>query len=296
MSKTVAKRSEASEAMLEAGATGRALMGGTRAMRKAGKRFLPKFEAESEVSYKARLASSWLFNGYRKTSRDMTGRVFDKPVEIADGAPTQVLEWAENIDLAGNDLSTFARRVFEDGLSGPGVSYIMVDAPSRPEQVTRAQAAAMNLRPYVVHLRAEDILGWQTKVINNVTTLSQLRIMETVKEPDPEDEFTEHEIEQVRVLDRLDDGVQVRVYRKVRYDEWQLHEGPSFTGLSEITVVPFYANRTSFFAGEPLLDDLADVNIAHWQSPSRRIGGCETTPPERPRQAPPSRRIGGCEK
>lgn len=268
MSKTVAKRSQASEAMIDAIATGRALMGGTRAMRKAGKQFLPKFEAESQEAYEARLKSSWLFNGYRKTVRDMTGRVFDKAIEIADGAPSQVLDWAENIDLAGNDLSTFARRVFEDGLSGPGISYIMVDAPPREATVTQAQAQALNLRPYLVHLRAEDILGWQTRVIANVTTLTQLRILETVTEPDPEDEFTEIEINQVRVLDRLDTGVQVRVYRKNKSDQWDLHEEPTFTGLDEITVAPFYANRTGFFAGEPMLDDLADINIAHWQSQS----------------------------
>lgn len=268
MSKTVAKRSAASQAMIDATASARALMGGTRAMRKAGKQFLPQFEAEGREAYDARKDSSWLFNGFRKTVRDMTGRVFDKPIEIADGAPAQLLEWAENIDLAGSDLSTFARRVFEDGMSGPGVSYIMVDAPSRPETVTRAQAQSMNLRPYLVHLRAEDILGWQSQTIANATTLAQLRIMETAKEQDPDDEFTDVEIEQVRVLDRLENGVQVRIYRKTKADQWQLHEEPTLTGLTEITVVPFYANRAGFFAGEPMLDDLADINIAHWQSQS----------------------------
>nr|WP_249139116.1 DUF4055 domain-containing protein [Actibacterium sp. MT2.3-13A] len=38
--------------------------------------------------------------------------------------------------------------------------------------------------------------------------------------------------------------------------------------MPEITVVPFYANRNGFFTGAPLLDDLADVNVAHWQSQS----------------------------
>jgi hypothetical protein len=268
MSQSVAKRSPASQAMIDATGAARALMGGTRAMRKAGTRFLPQFEAEGCEAYEARRDSSWLFNGFRKTVRDMTGRVFDKPVEISDGAPSQIIEWAENIDLAGNDLSAFARRVFEDGLSGPGVSYIMVDAPARPETVTRAQAQRMNLRPYLVHLRAEDILGWQTQVIANVTTLSQLRIMETVKEADPNDEFAEIDVEQVRVLDRLESGVQVRLFRKNKAEQWEQVQEPTLTGLTEITVAPFYANRAGFFAGEPMLDDLADINVAHWQSQS----------------------------
>lgn len=272
MSDTVAKRSKASEAMIAAIEGPRALMGGTRAMRQAGKRFLPKFEAESQEAYEARLSASWLFNGMRKTVRDMTGRVFDKTVEIAEGASV-LINWAENIDLAGNDLSVFARRVFEDALSGPGISYIMVDAPPRGDTVTRAQAQNMNLRPYLVHLRAEDVLGWQARSIDNVMTLTQLRIMEAETEADPKDEFNQIEVEQVRVLDRLDSGVQVRLFRKVKTgegqrEEWALYDEPRMTGLDEITVAPVYLNRTGFFAGLPLLDDLADVNIAHWQSQS----------------------------
>ena len=270
MSNAVAKRSEASQAMLDAARKGRALMGGTAAMRKAGETYLPKFEAESREAYEARRDSSWLFNGYRKTVRDMVGRVFDKPVELDASAPAQIEGWAKNIDMQGRDLSTFLRAVFEDAISGCGISYIMVDAPPRNGTVTRAQAQAANMRPYMVHLTVEDVLGWQARTINNVMTLTQIRIMESVTEPDPEDEFKQEQVSQIRVLDLVERGVQTRLYRKTgKNDQWQLYDEPTIAqGVDEITVVPVYVNRTSFFAGEPLLDDLADVNIAHWQSQS----------------------------
>lgn len=271
MSKSVANRSKASERMVTAGERIRALMGGSTAMRAAGVKYLPKFTAETGETYNERLALSWLFNGTRKTVRDMTGRVFKKPVELAEDTPDEVKAWATNIDLAGRDLSTFAREVFEDGMQA-GVAYIMVDAPARQGTVTAAQAAQQGLRPYMVHLRVEDVLGWRTEVVNNVTALAQLRIMESVSEQDPQDEFATVSIDQVRVLDRTDQGVMTRLYRKVKdasgKDEWQLLDEPTFSGMDEITVVPFYANRTGFFEAEPLLDDLADVNIAHWQSQS----------------------------
>lgn len=271
MSKSVANRSKASERMVTAGERIRALMGGSTAMREAGVKYLPKFTAETGETYNERLALSWLFNGTRKTVRDMTGRVFKKPVELAEDTPDEVKAWATNIDLAGRDLSTFAREVFEDGMQA-GVAYIMVDAPARQGTVTAAQAAQQGLRPYMVHLRVEDVLGWRTEVVNNVTVLAQLRIMESVSEQDPQDEFATVSIDQVRVLDRTDQGVMTRLYRKVKQaggkDEWQLLDEPTFSGMDEITVVPFYANRTGFFEAEPLLDDLADVNIAHWQSQS----------------------------
>ena len=271
MTNSVAKRSKDINKMVDSAVRLRALMGGTTAMRAAGVKYLPQFKAEDGETYAERLALSWLFNATKKTVRDMTGRVFKKPVELAEDTPDQIKEWAQNIDLAGRDLSTFAREVFEDGMQS-GVSYIMVDAPARDDTVTVAQATAMNLRPYLAHLRVEDVLGWKTEVVNNTTVLSQLRIMESVGEPDPKDEFNTIQIEQVRVLDRTEQGVQTRLYRKVKdqsgKEDWQLYEEPTFSDMMEITVIPFYANRTGFFTGEPLLDDLADVNIAHWQSQS----------------------------
>lgn len=267
MTSTVANRSAESEEQVTCSAKARALMDGTEGLREAGKTYLPKFDAESETDYTARLNSSWLFNGFRKTVRDMAGRVFAKPIEI-EQAPASIEEWAVNVDNAGSDLSTFARKVFEDGLAA-GISYVMVDAPPRQGTVTVAQAAA--LRPYLVHLKATDILGWKVGTANGQPVLTQLRIMESLKEDDPKDEFAQKTVEQVRVLDRLDSGVQVRLYRKVKVgnsEDWQMLDEPTMTGLAEITVTPFYANRADFFMGEPLLDDLADVNIAHYQSQS----------------------------
>lgn len=267
MSNAVAKRSPAVARMVERAAKQRALMGGSRAMRESGTEYLPKFEGESPESYQQRLKMSWLFNGYRKTVKDMTGKVFAKPVEIEAG-PTQIADWAENIDMQGNDLSTFARRVFEDGYDA-GISFIWVDAPPRNGVVTLAQVEAENLRPYFVHLPVEDVLGWKSETIGNVTRLTQFRIMETVTKPDEKDEFAQVEIQQVRVLDRTEGGVQTRLFRKGRdAEKWEQVGEPTLSGVPEITVVPFYANRTGFFTGEPILDDLADVNIAHWQSQS----------------------------
>jgi hypothetical protein len=245
----------------------RALMGGTEAMRAAGVAYLPRFAKESEEAYRSRLASSWLFNGFRKTVRDMVGRVFSKPVELA-GADARLVEWCENVDMQGRDLSTFARQVFEDAISGPGVSYIMVDSPRREGVVTQAVAQAQNLRPYMTHLRVEDVLGWRAETVQNVTRLVQLRVMEEVQERDPADEFGSVSVQQVRVLDLVDGLVQVRLFRRTGdKKDWAVFDD-YLTDATEITVVAVYANRTGFFTGLPLLDDLADINIAHWQSQS----------------------------
>ena len=265
MSKTVNKRSKAMADMVEAAKKGRALMGGTDTMRTAGDTYLPKFKAEQDADYQARLHSSWLFNGMRKTVKDMTGRVFTKPITIVDGSD-RLKEFATDINMQGQDLSAFASDVFKDAFL-PGISFIMVDAPRRDGETTRAQATSLGLRPYMVHLRVEDILGFKTELFNNVLALSMLRILESVTENDPKDEFTQINVDQVRVLTREVSTVSVRIYRKNDKDEWLVVDEYQ-TNAEEITVIPFYAQRTGFFTAEPVLEDLADVNIAHWQSQS----------------------------
>lgn len=265
MTQSVAQRTPAAEALLKSAALGCVLMGGTKAMRGAGQKYLPKFPAESHEAYEARLASSFLFNGFKKTVRDMTGRVFTKSVEIEGGA---LSEEEQNIDMQGRDLSAFARDVFEAGLSGCGLSFIMVDAPPRQGDVTKAQAQASNLRPYLVHVKPEEVLGWKTATEGSRTFLSQWRTMEKVEQDDPEDEFATVTVDQVRVLTLVDGKVNVRLYREAdKGANWELYDEFD-TQAAEITVVPFYANRTGFFAAEPPLEDLADKNVEHWQSAS----------------------------
>lgn len=272
MMDAVAKRSAASAAMVDRSAPLRALMGGTRAMREAGEALLPRFAGESPLAYRARLNQSWLFNGLRKTVRDMTGRVFARPPKLVDD-PEPYSAWAANIDLAGNDLAVFARMVFADALQS-GVSFILVDAPRREGVVTRAQAEAANLRPYFTHVPVEDVLGWRAESIANVMTLTQLRLAETFIAEDPRDEFAQVEVPQVRVLDREPGGIRTRLFRQSeREGKWTpvpQEDGGDFIipGLSEIPLAPVYVQRAGFMQGEPPLDDLADVNIAHWQSQS----------------------------
>jgi hypothetical protein len=71
-------------------------------------------------------------------------------------------------------------------------------------------------------------------------------------------------VEQVRVLYP---GA-YEIWRKVgESNSWQVHEEGT-TGLAKITLVPVYLNRTGFMQGEPPLEDLADLNLAHWRRSS----------------------------
>ncbi|AOY93822.1 DNA-binding protein [Cupriavidus sp. USMAA2-4] len=249
-----------------------ALMGGTAAMRAAGKTYLPQWPNEPAPAYQARLATATLFPAFSRTVEVLTGKPFAKPLTLSDDVPARIQEWAEDIDLQGRNLHAFADSLCAEAL-GPGLGGILVDFPQTTDRrgralyATRAAEQAAGVRPYFVQIRAGDILGWRSKRINGVETLIQLRLLETVVEDDGP--FGEKEVEQVRVLY----PGHWEVWRKSERampdgrQEWILHDKGK-TSLPKIPFAPFYGKRTGFMTARPPLAELAHMNVEHWQSKS----------------------------
>jgi hypothetical protein len=267
--KSVATVSKTQGAMITAAKLPRTLVGGTKAMREAGTLYLPKEPAETQAAYDNRKARSTLFNAFGKTAEDMTGKVFQKEIQLSDSVPQALQDFAEDIDSTGRHLNLFARDLLYDGLQVGG-GYILVDAPPPPtradkQPATKADYIATKWRPYLVHIPVERLIGWKSTTINGAETLTQVRILECVTEEDGP--YLEKEIEQIRVIEP---GTW-QTFRKSpsgdQGDEWIPHENGT-NSLQKITLVPFYANRTGFMTFSPPLEKLADTNVAHWQSQS----------------------------
>lgn len=275
----------ASEAQIEAAkawALPMALVGGTNAMRKGNTTFLPQEEAESDKAYQNRLNRTYLFNGFAKTVEDLTGKVFAKPLVLQPDVPAQIRGtydkdgkkvvnpgYAENIDLTGRHLNNFACDVFKAGME-TGIEYVFIDMPPAIEDGTRKDEQDAGVRPYLVHVRPQNILGWKSRSIGGVMTLTQVRMYECSTETDPDDEFQEVDVERVRVVNYDPvDGVTWELYRKPEgeEEEWVLEDMGTMS-VSRIPLVPIYLNRVDFMRGVCPLRDLADLNLAHWQSTS----------------------------
>lgn len=246
-----------------------ALLGGTTAMRKAGKTYLPQWPGENDETYKARLNTATLFPAFGRTVEVLTGKPFSKPITFNDDVPKKFLEWSENIDLQGHNLHAFAAAVCFHAISY-GLCGILVDFPTvkNGETQTVADETAAGVRPYFVHIHAQSILGWRAERIQGVQTLTQLRFLEVVSEP--EGAFGEKEIEQVRVLYpgrwevwRESEKVVDATGKK----EWVLF-ADGVTTIQKIPFVPVYGRRTGFMQGVPPLVELAHMNVEHWQSKS----------------------------
>jgi hypothetical protein len=239
------------------------LMGGTSAMRAAGKALLPQFPAEQDDTYKERLALSTLLPVYAETVNNMTSRVFAEPLQLGEDVSDDIKTLCSDIDLAGNDLNSWSVDLFRNGLSH-GLCHALIDyQPTRdtegnPLYKTRAEEIAAGVRPYAVIVKPDQVLGWRFVA----GRLMQIRYMESVEVPDGE--FGTASIQQVRVLEP---GVW-RTYRKPdKSGAWEIH-GQGTTSLSYIPWVTFYTGRTGALTAKPPLLELAYLNVKHWQSQS----------------------------
>lgn len=240
-----------------------ALMGGTKAMRAAGRTFLPQWPKEDPTAYNDRLQLSTLLPAYSETVKNMTGRVFAEPIVVGDDVPTEIAGYLENVDNQGNNLQVWAQSLFGKGLSH-GLSFVLVDYPQTENLQTRADEIAAGARPYAVIIKPEQVLGWKYETVNGKPVLTQFRYVESVEEEDPDDEFANICVEQVRVLE----PGYWRTYRQTGKDNgWELHE-EGFTTLDYVPIAVFYTNRTGFMTAVPPLLELAHLNIKHWQSQS----------------------------
>lgn len=236
-----------------------ALVGGTGAMREAGKAFLPQFPAEDPDSYKARLSMATLFPAFTRTSEVLAGKPFSKPVHV-EGVPDDMEDMLDDIAGEGVTLHAFSAALFLECVQ-KGVAGVLVDVPPSPGARTKAEEAEAGIRPYFAVYKGPSILGWRA----DGDTITQLRLLEQVMEPDGL--WGEKCVPQVRVLT----PGKWEVYRKVKIEggreEWRVYaEGT--TSLSRVPFVPFYGIRKGFCIGATPLLDLAFLNVAHWQSSS----------------------------
>jgi len=264
MTDAVRQQSSVVSAMAEDWTLIDALMGGTKTMRQAGKRYLPQWPAEEQRSYAARLATATLFPAYERTVSVLTGKPFSKPITIGEDVPARIKGWLEDVDLQGRNLDAFGSDLCQGAL-GYGLQGILVDCPPNRGAKTKADEQKAGLRPYFVHVRHDNILGWKTARVGGSIVLTQLRLLELVEAPDGE--FAVKMIEQVRVLE----PGKWTTWRKGKVadgtESWvQAENGTTTIGV--IPFVPIYGKRKDFMIGTAPMIELAHANVEHWQSKS----------------------------
>ena len=134
------------------------LMGGTLAMRSAGKKWLPPESRENAVNYEARLNRSYLYGAFKDTIQKLSSKPFSKPVAISGSLQDPLDMIVSDADLRGRDLTQFARMVFEDGLKY-GMAHVLVDYPNTGGGLSRGAERSQGIYPYFCHIRPTDLLA-----------------------------------------------------------------------------------------------------------------------------------------
>jgi hypothetical protein len=241
------------------------LLGGASAMKAKATEYLPKFPKEDAGHYNARIANSTLFNAYGDTVGTIIGKPFSKPLDMKGDLPEPLDQIAEDVDGAGKELMQLAKDVFSDYINR-GLGHILVDYPKtindEGRSPNRRQEREAGYRPRFVHIRPDQLIGWQTmKDITGKPYLSRIRIRETQVEPDGQ--WGEKIVKYIRVIEP--DIWQL--YKETDQDEYTLLE-EGINSLGKVPLVTGYSNMTGFLMAEPPLRDLAETNLAHFQSDS----------------------------
>lgn len=241
-----------------------ALVGGTEAMRSSGKAYLPQWPKEESDAYNDRLGTAVLFNAFGHTTESLSSKPFARPMTIT-GLADGVENYLNNVDLLGSDIHTFSAECMVQCLQF-GLHGVLVEYPQADGIRTRKQELERGVRPYMTHYRYDSILGWKAQPDAKGAYLTQLRLLEQVKEPDGR--WAEKVVRQVRVLE------------PGRWEVWRERQRPNQaqlewylfaygeTSIKKIPFVFFYGLKRGFGIGRPPLLNLAHLNVQHWQSSS----------------------------
>lgn len=257
-----------------------ALLGGTEEMRARGTTYMPMHPGEDTSRYQERLGSAVLWNQTELTLGGWEGRPFSDPLKLKEDVPEQIVDLKENIDMQGNNMNVFARKWFRVGVS-KAFCHVLVEQPTiQPREdgrpLSKGETDKQNIRPYWVLVEPNDVISARSEIINGVDVWTNVRIKESVLVPSPDDEFAEVIEKRIRVYDRVEQAggavVSLRTYKE-QVDEkgsgttWVLATTVQLQ-FDEIPMVTFYAQKEGFLLGKSPLQDLADLNIKHWQEQS----------------------------
>lgn len=222
---------------------------GIHRMRAAGKIYLPKFPSESQKDYEFRLGCSKMTNIYRDVVEALAAKPFEDEVCLeGDNIPSQLTDFIENVDGAGNNLTVFSSLTFFNGINS-AVDWIFIDYPETSSETikTVADQKAAGVRPFWSHVLGRNVLEARSGIVNGLEVLNYIRILEPVTG-------------RVRLFERSDSGVIWELWEKNTKKEWIKIQSGNLT-IDVIPLVPFATGRRDgrTFRFFPAMQDAADL-------------------------------------
>lgn len=143
---------------------------------KQGVIYLPKLPAEHDEDYKFRLNCAKFTNVYRDVVETLASKPFEEEVKLTGEPPESLLDFVENVDGEGNNLTVFAAETFFNGIND-ALAWILIDYPDATVR-TVEQMKKNNIRPFWSLIYAENVIDVRTKKVGAKRVISYARIME----------------------------------------------------------------------------------------------------------------------
>lgn len=242
------------------------VLGGTASMRAAGERYLPKHQYEGDDAYKERLSRATLKNYTLRTLDNLTSKAFRDPPLLGEDVPEQIKKLMDDVDMEGNALHVFARAWFRLSVQR-AFAFCLVDfsrtAPVEGRARTLEDDRRDGVRPFWRLIDAADMIFVRAEKVGDKVRIVEARFKEEEEVPDG---WGVKCVDRIRVLKPGSfELYEKRVVRKGAKPKWVLVDGGPM-GLDYIPIVPFYTAKESLAEGKPPLEDLAYLNVEHFQS------------------------------
>lgn len=269
----------------------RACVAGQDAIHAAGEAYLARLVNETDANYLARKGRAGFVGFTGRTVQGLKGMLFRKPPVFKVSPGTEAM--LQDVTKSGVSMEAFAQLIAEEVLVVNRVG-VLVDRPAESTAgMTVAQVEAQNLRPHLALYKAESIINWNVAWINNKSVTALVVLQEEGKVPN-EDEFVAVTETRWRVLDlsvpppvvtgeAIPDTLAYRV-REFRKDgeNFVLVKPPYFPqmngkAMTEIPFEIFAVDHTGPAVSKPPLEDLAHVNISHYQTTADLEHGAHKT-------------------
>ena len=265
-------------AMLPIWKRARDVYAGTLKLREYTTEYLPKLTDEENDAYLARLNRTVLYNSFYRTISGFLGMLFRVPAVV--DAPPNTLAMFDDITLTGIPLSIWVQN--EVALECMIVNRVglLVNYPVTDEAMTIADAGMLNIRPSMAAIKAEQIINWKERRVNNKYSLS----MAVIKEDHavPIDEFEDKIVTRYRVLDLDENDVyRVRIIEpqesKGKVVDVEIERYYPIMNSKTMNYIPFYITGTANIKPDvdmPIMSDLADLCIAHFMAYADLANAC----------------------
>lgn len=248
---------------------------------KAGRtKYLPKpnpedRSPENDERYAEYLERAVYYNATGRTLKGLVGQIFSK--DVVPDLPPELEAMITNISGSGLSLEQQAKKAAGDVIAF-GRAALFVDYPQSEQPLTKQQIDELYIMPTINLYGAKDVINWGVSAVGARVFLSLVIISENYSIA--KDEFEAEVKKQFRVLRIVDGKYQVEIWRK---DEAGTHKPiapaviPTDASGNPFTEIPFTfigSENNDPEVDEPLLYDMAVLNIAHYRNSADYEDSC----------------------